>query len=229
MTKTFTAPKVWKRPYTSIYSDNYRFGNSLYSGAVADIETRSKNYTPTYYSAPTTTASIIQDAGVRRAILEAEIKGASDLMPDEMLTRAAEVHKSCATQEANLKSSLASSSSHVTSSSSMSSSALTSSRSLMESSSINTHGNRNPGACFSTYAAARQLADIESELDDSRARRRRLASIRNSRPETICYSTSSVVYPTEGQEAANATQKDWSLERYYAKAVRNAHRVAFPM
>lgn len=32
------APKVWKRPYTSIYNDNYRYGNSLYSDAIVDIE-----------------------------------------------------------------------------------------------------------------------------------------------------------------------------------------------
>lgn len=32
------APKVWKRPYTSIYNDNYRYGNSLYSDAITDIE-----------------------------------------------------------------------------------------------------------------------------------------------------------------------------------------------
>ena len=34
------APKVWKRPYTSIYNDNYRYGNSLYSEQVNDIERR---------------------------------------------------------------------------------------------------------------------------------------------------------------------------------------------
>ncbi|OTF76334.1 hypothetical protein BLA29_003838 [Euroglyphus maynei] len=32
------APKVWKRPHTSIYNDNYRYGNSLYSDAVDEIE-----------------------------------------------------------------------------------------------------------------------------------------------------------------------------------------------
>lgn len=36
--RQFTAPKAWKRPYTSIYNDNYRFGNSLYSSAIDDIE-----------------------------------------------------------------------------------------------------------------------------------------------------------------------------------------------
>ena len=34
----YFAPKVWKRPYTSIYNDNYRYGNSLYSSAIDDIE-----------------------------------------------------------------------------------------------------------------------------------------------------------------------------------------------
>lgn len=32
------APKVWKRPYTSIYNNNYQYGNSLYSDQITDIE-----------------------------------------------------------------------------------------------------------------------------------------------------------------------------------------------
>ena len=36
--RTFVAPRVWKSPYTSIYNDNYRYGNSLYSSAISDIE-----------------------------------------------------------------------------------------------------------------------------------------------------------------------------------------------
>lgn len=36
--RQFSAPKAWKRPYTSIYNDNYRYGNSLYSSALDDIE-----------------------------------------------------------------------------------------------------------------------------------------------------------------------------------------------
>jgi hypothetical protein len=38
MAPRFSAPRVWKRPYTSIYNDNYRYGNSLYSEAISDIE-----------------------------------------------------------------------------------------------------------------------------------------------------------------------------------------------
>ena len=84
--KTFTAPKVWRRPYTSIYNDNYRFGNSLYSGAVADIENRSKGYTP-YFASPNS-ASLITDPGVRRAILEAELLTSSDILPSGMMEMA---------------------------------------------------------------------------------------------------------------------------------------------
>lgn len=33
----------WRRPYTSIYNDNYRYGNSLYSDTLSDIEKRYSN------------------------------------------------------------------------------------------------------------------------------------------------------------------------------------------
>lgn len=32
------APRTWRRPYTAIYDDNYKFGNSLYSGTLDSIE-----------------------------------------------------------------------------------------------------------------------------------------------------------------------------------------------
>jgi len=35
---TFIAPKVWRRPLTTIYADNYKYGSSLYAGAINDIE-----------------------------------------------------------------------------------------------------------------------------------------------------------------------------------------------
>jgi chromosome segregation ATPase len=38
MAPKYSVPRVWKRPYTSIYNDNYRYGNSLYSEAISDIE-----------------------------------------------------------------------------------------------------------------------------------------------------------------------------------------------
>lgn len=36
--KPYMAPKVWKRPFSSIYNDNYRYGTSLYSEAITDLE-----------------------------------------------------------------------------------------------------------------------------------------------------------------------------------------------
>ncbi|XP_074593496.1 uncharacterized protein LOC141849180 [Brevipalpus obovatus] len=36
--RQFHAPRVWKRPLTTIYSDNYRYGNSLYAPALDEIE-----------------------------------------------------------------------------------------------------------------------------------------------------------------------------------------------
>ncbi|XP_054164470.1 uncharacterized protein LOC128962144 [Oppia nitens] len=37
-TNKYSAPKVWKRPYTSIYNNNYKYGNSLYSDAIENID-----------------------------------------------------------------------------------------------------------------------------------------------------------------------------------------------
>ena len=38
MASKYTAPRHWKRPYTSIYNDNYKYGNSLYSDEISNIE-----------------------------------------------------------------------------------------------------------------------------------------------------------------------------------------------
>lgn len=38
MAPKYSAPRHWKRPYTSIYNDNYKYGNSLYSDEISNIE-----------------------------------------------------------------------------------------------------------------------------------------------------------------------------------------------
>ncbi|CAG2103642.1 unnamed protein product [Medioppia subpectinata] len=38
MAPKFTAPRVWKRPYNHIYNHNYKYGNSLYSDEISNIE-----------------------------------------------------------------------------------------------------------------------------------------------------------------------------------------------
>ncbi|CAG2169754.1 unnamed protein product [Oppiella nova] len=38
MAPKYSAPRVWKRPYNHIYNDNYKYGNSLYSDEISNIE-----------------------------------------------------------------------------------------------------------------------------------------------------------------------------------------------
>ena len=238
--KTFTAPRVWKRPYTSVYSDNYRYGNSLYSGAVADIENRSRGYGSVPYSSSYSSgASVISDPGVRRAILEAELLTSSDIMaPSSMQSMLNNLEQS---QMAAHNTSSSSALNRSTSSSSARNYQLESTTTTITSSS------RPEAASYSAYTSAKDLAHVESELDDARARRRRDRQGRSlNRPETfymsnyeydplISSSNNRATTPPSGGSGVNSTTaeshlKDWSLERWYEKAVRNAHRpAAFPI
>lgn len=230
--KTFTAPRVWKRPYTSVYSDNYRYGNSLYSGAVADIENRSRGYGSLPYSSSYSSgASVISDPGVRRAILEAELLTSSDIMqPSSMQS-----------MMNNLETSK-----EMSSSSALNRSSSSRNYQLESTTTTITSSSRPEAASYSAYTSAKDLAHVESELEESRARRRRERQGRSlNRPETIYMSsyeydpmiTSShnrATTPPAPSAAINTTAeshlKDWSLERWYEKAVRNAHRpAAFPI
>ena len=233
--KSYSAPKVWRRPYTSIYNDNYRFGNSLYSGAVADIENRSKGYTP--YFASQNSASLITDPGVRRAILEAELLTSSDILPSSMMESA--LHNSAisaAQSAAAVTNSVNALSSSV--SKEISSRTMISERKVEDSS----HSRRRGSDSYNTYASARELADLESGLEESRLRRRRAAAnrpttiyvsnVRSGSPHTFMYDTDQgIVLMGDGNSPpAGAHRQDWTLERWYAKAVRNAHKPqAFPV
>jgi hypothetical protein len=234
--KSFSAPKVWRRPYTSIYNDNYRFGNSLYSGAVADIENRSKGYTP-YFASPNS-ASLITDPGVRRAILEAELLTSSDILPSGMMENA--LHNSAVT--ASQTAAAVTNSANALSSSvskEISSRTMISERKIEESS---TTTRRRGSDSYNTYASARELADLESGLEESRLRRRRavanrpttiyVSNVRSGSPHRFMYdSDQGVVLTGDGSlPPAGAHRQDWTLERWYAKAVRNAHKPqAFPV
>lgn len=233
--KSYTAPKVWRRPYTSIYNDNYRYGNSLYSGAVADIENRSKGYTP-YFASPNS-ASLITDPGVRRAILEAELLTSSDILPSSMMENA--LHNSAITA-AQSAASVTNTANALSSSVSkeISSRTMISERKVDESSTTRRRGSDS----YNTYASARELADLESGLEESRNRRRRAAAnrpttiyvsnVRSGSPHTFLYDTDQgIVMTGDGHSPpAGAHRQDWTLERWYAKAIRNAHKPqAFPV
>jgi len=211
--KTYSAPKVWKRPYTAIYNDNYRYGNSLYSSAVAEIENRSKGYTP-YFASPNP-VSIISDPGVRRAILEAELVTSSDILPTNLMESMVSAHEAANHASSSLLSANASSS-------------MKEYQSIIESTTTTNTTGRRASNSFDTYSSAKELANLESGLDDARVRRRQQL---RDRPITIYRSSSPAgYYGSDADSILDGSNKDWSLERYYARAVRNAHRpVAFPL
>jgi len=155
--KSFTG--AWKRPATRIYNDNYRFGNSLYSGAVADLDKRSTdrpNLLRTYSPPP-----LSVDPGVRRAVLEADlgIAGYSN----------SELHRSLSANRLN-ELGLTANYKHIA-----------------HETTTTTSSNANRAVdTFSTYASAKALANVEAELEESRARRRRQRA-NLIRPESAYY------------------------------------------
>ncbi|KAI1282123.1 hypothetical protein HDE_13213 [Halotydeus destructor] len=189
--KPFTAPKTWKRPATRIYSDNYRFGNSLYSGAVADLDNKAPKDRPvaSYRSFSPQPAS--NDAGVRRALLEADL-GLTRYENSEMYRPLSanklhaintgapgeHVHQAAAgySRAQDVSSSAASSARDT----------LAASRSLLDSSySRAAHSSASAlDTTFSTYASAKALANVEAELDEAKARRRRQRALVDTRPES---------------------------------------------
>lgn len=214
---TFTAPKVWKRPKTAIYNDNYRFGNSLYSGAVADLERKYSERNPyiASYSPPPTS-----DPGTRRAILEAELGlHTADLHSRSLSASRASQRATEAISNYSL-SSLKETTTTTTSS-------LASRPQVVE-------------GDFSSYASHKALASMEQEIEESRARRRRRTADR--RPGSAYFASDAgnehhISYQLAPQSAgANAVaaanigegQNFW-MERWYAKSLRSVNKNCFPI
>lgn len=206
----FTAPKVWKRPKTSIYNDNYRFGNSLYSGAVADMDKKYSERNPyiTSYSPPPTI-----DSSAQRALMEAELGLYSR---SHSATRASK-HASEAVSNYSLT---------------KETTTTTTSRGQTE----------REGNDFSSYASHKALANMEQEIEESRARRRTRAAHR--RPGSSYYEGEPVglghghhvsLPPLSPQsQGANAVaaategQNFW-MERWYEKSLRSVNKNMFPI
>jgi len=196
--KTFSAPKAWKRPATRIYNDNYRFGNSLYSGAVADLDKRSVATSGMLRTNSPPPLSV--DPGVRRAVLEADL-GIANYSNSEL-------HRSLSANRLNEL-------------------GLTASYKPITSHEITTATTTNSNLAsvdtFSTYASQKALANVEAELEESRARRRRQRAAL-IRPESAYYLDDSPV----SQSVEGTTSPFW-MERWYNKSVRSVRHGVFPL
>lgn len=196
--KSFTAPKAWKRPATRIYNDNYRFGNSLYSGAVADLDKRTTDRPALLrtYSPP----PLSVDPGVRRAVLEADL-GIANYSNSEL-------HRSLSANRLN-ELGLTANYKQIT----------------QETTTTTTTNNANRAVdSFSTYASAKALANVEAELEESRARRRRQRAAL-IRPESAYYADE---LPTIQDPEVTPTSPFW-MERWYNKSVRSVRHGVFPL
>jgi len=197
------APKsfqgAWKRPATRIYNDNYRFGNSLYSGAVADLDKRTSDRPALLrtYSPP---PMMSVDPGVRRAVLEADlgIAGYSN----------SELHRSLSANRLNEL-------------------GLTANYKQVTQETTTSTSNANRGVeSFSTYASAKALANVEAELEESRARRRRQRAAL-IRPESAYYADE--LPTMQDPEIHTQTTSPFWMERWYNKSVRSVRHGVFPL
>lgn len=209
-TSSLSAPKAWKRPATRIYNDNYRFGNSLYSGAVADLDKKPDRPISSIirpYSPPA-----VEDRGVRRAVLEADL-GIANYSNSEL-------HRSLSAQRLN-ELGLTAHYKPVQREERSSAFETTTSSTRLETSSTRAAADTTT---FSTYASAKALANVEAELEESRARRRRQRAALY-RPESY-YDTE--VAPLTSEPEPIKESPFW-MERWYSKSLRSVTRNYFPI
>jgi chromosome segregation ATPase len=160
MAPKYSAPRHWKRPYTSIYNDNYKYGNSLYSDEISNIE---RKYNESM--ARTTFRSDRPDISFQ-SFSDSQLTGESVIQRQRALASAA-----AAADTLNSSLIRSASSSRVMR---MTSSEDTVSRRLQHSES------------FDNYSKA--MANISSDLEESKLRRSRSIN-RRRRPESLVVAT----------------------------------------
>lgn len=195
------APKVWKRPYTSIYNDNYRYGNSLYSDAVDEIErkynealssTRFRRDRPDLGLSTFADSQLTGESVVRNLKTQA----ANDSLNNELV-------RSLSTERVN---------------------------SFLEHSERRAH-RLAASPSFDSYYSARKLDRLNSELDDSRSssRLRRSASgLGHRRPESAYIRQSSYEPLANGDLSSNGPRDSFWMERWYRNSMRSVHRDLYP-
>lgn len=211
------APKAWKRPGTRIYADNYRFGNSLYSGAVADLDKRSVDRPVSVMPFRSFSPPIETDRGVRRAVLEADL-GIANYSNSEL-------HRSLSAQRMN-ELGLTANYKHI--SQQEQTTTTTTSSALATAQAGGPVSPRAPLETFSTYASAKALANVEAELEESRARRRRQRAAL-FRPESYYEDASVALEPELTSNLEQSRPSPFWMERWYTKSMRAASRNYYPI
>lgn len=197
------APKVWKRPYTSIYTDNYRYGNSLYSDAVDEIE---RKYNEAL--ARTSFRRDRPDLGLS-SFADSQLMGES--MARNLRTQAAndslsnEITRTMSTERVN---------------------------SYLEGSERRAHSAALRSSSPSPYESytSRQLERLNSELEDSR-RLRRSTSRRSipRRPESAYYQRQSSYEMSNDDNGVAKPRDSFWMERWYRNSLRKVQSDLYPV
>jgi len=199
MAPKFSAPRVWKRPYTSIYNDNYRYGNSLYSDAISDIERK-------YNEALARTRFRSDRPDVNfQSFSDSQLAGESIVSRQRALA-------SAAAAAVNLDSDRIRSSSSTRAVNYINDDSL--SRRVQHSES------------FDTYQSSRALANVNAELEESKLRRSRSTSRRSRRPDSAYASVSAFEEALMNKEDGHS-QAFW-MERWYRNSLRSVAYNLYP-
>lgn len=186
MAPKFSAPRVWKRPYTSIYNDNYRYGNSLYAEAISDIErkynealarTTFRSDRPDLSFSSFSDSQLAGESIIQRQRALASAQSAADSLADSIRGRS--IRSTSSSRAANYDDSY--------------------SRRLQHSES------------FDTYQAQRALANTQAELEESKLRRSRSTS-RRHRPEST-YAISAFEDALLGSSSNDGPSQAFWMER----------------
>lgn len=194
------APKVWKRPYTSIYNDNYRYGNSLYSDAVDEIERK--------YNEALARTSFRRDRPDLGLSTFADSQLMGESVARNLRTQAAndslsnELTRTLSTERVN---------------------------SYLEGSERRAHSAALASSpSFDSYYSSRQLDRLNSELEDSRLRRSASRRSMSRRPESAYYTRqSSYEMSTLNDDVGKPRDSFW-MERWYKNSLRKVQNDLYP-
>ena len=191
----YLAPRVWKRPYTSIYKDNYRYGNSLYSSAIDDIERK--------YNESLARTSFKPDR------------------PDLHFESFADQRRSSqpSIEIGKLKKSFINSGYDATLNYD---SFPNESKQLATSSFKQTVSDFKPSETYNTYQSVKNLSSMEADLEENKTRRRRKRETNDYLLEDINFSRPNYGYISPSSLPSLDSQNQTLLtERWYNKSLRS--------
>lgn len=202
------APKVWKRPHTSIYSDNYRYGNSLYSDAVDEIEKKynsSMAATRLGYDRPDLGFSSFADSQLTGESVARNLKTKA---ANESLSN--EIVRSLSTERVN---------------------------SFLEGTERRAYNlATSPTTSFENYLSQRKSSITSNDLDDSRLRRSSTRVSLPRRPMSTYYGRGNSYEPSPSSSSSlsngygndSGPRDSFWMERWYQNSMRSVKRDLYP-